>query len=132
MPDATPTNAAANVKFTLSERAARFGFCVRPSQTFTHPVHAKPRSHDDGVRNGPFMGGLGNPMFSRSIDGDFDRWQLEPGVHLHEALDPAFLAVQWVENGRTHLRKLRVGLGERDLDESHRQYQALFPVVFEH
>lgn len=117
---------------SLASRAGDFGFCIQPGQPFTQPVKAKPRSHDDGVQNGPLMGGLGNPMFSRSINGHFDRWQLEPGAHLHEALEPAFLAVRWIENGRSHLRKLRVGPGEQELDETQRQYQALFPMSIEH
>lgn len=134
-PDSTTT--ATEALASLATRAKAFGFSVRPGQRFAHPVTAKPRSHDDGVDNGPFMGGLGNPVFSRSVNGHFNRWQLEPGAHLHEDIESAFLAVRWVENGRPYSRKLRVGpqdeaLDEGALDDSHRQYQALFPVTFEH
>lgn len=80
---------------SLRERARQFGFCWLGEQRFSEAVTAKPRSHDDGARNGPFMGGLGNPLFSRSIDGHFDRWQLEPGVHLHENIESAFIALRW-------------------------------------
>lgn len=117
---------------SLAARAGDFGFCVRPGQGFPQAAKAKPRSHDDGIHNGPFMGGLGNPMFSRSINGQFDRWQLEPGAHLHEDLEPAYLAVRWLKNGRPYLRKLRVGPGEQELEDTQRQYQALFPMTFEH
>jgi hypothetical protein len=78
------------------------------------------------------MGGLGNPMFSRNIDGEFDRWQLEPGAHVHQSLEPAFLAVRWVENGQFFSRKLRVGQGASSLGEQDRGYRALFPAAFEH
>lgn len=116
----------------LRERAARFGFVIEPGQRFDEVAQAKPRSHEDGSRNGPFLGGLGNPMFSRSVDGHFDRWQLEPGVHLHEALEPAFIMVRWVQDGQQHSRKLQLGSGETQLREQDRRYSALFPLTFEH
>lgn len=131
----TPTDdKQPDIKETLQallQRATTYGFDVQPDQEFEQASKAKPRSHDDGPRNGPFMGGLGNPMFSRSIDGQFDRWQLEPGVHLHEAIEPAFLAVRWVENGEAYMLKLRVGNGKHDIPQTNRRYAALFPVVFE-
>lgn len=115
----------------LLTRASAFGFSLQPDQTFTGPMTAKPRSHDDGVGNGPFLGGLGNPMFSRSVDGHFDRWQLEPGSHVHEDIEPAFLAVRWRKNGRNYLRKLRVGPADQELNTSDRCFHALFPLSFE-
>ena len=116
---------------TLRDRAEKFGFCFHGQQAFEEPVKAKPRSHDDGTHNGPFMGGLGNPMFSRSIDGHFDRWQLEPGVHLHERIEPAFVAISWTQNGKNHFCKLQVGDSQAERPEKDRHYQALFPLAFE-
>ncbi|MEX1216735.1 GH116 family glycosyl-hydrolase [Saccharospirillum sp.] len=78
------------------------------------------------------MGGLGNPMFSRNIDGEFDRWQLEPGVHVQQALKPAFLAVRWVESGQAFSKKLKIGKEASALGEQDRYYRALFPLVFEY
>jgi uncharacterized protein (DUF608 family) len=71
-------------------------------------------------------------MFSRNIDGEFDRWQLEPGVHVQQSLEPAFLAVRWVDSGKAYSRKLRIGNESSALGEQDRDYRALFPVVFEH
>ena len=116
---------------SLRDRAKELGFSYQGEQGFQEAVTAKPRSHDDGTRNGPFMGGLGNPMFSRSIDGFFDRWQLEPGVHLHETIEPAFIAIHWVQQGKKHYRKLQIGSGKFQLEEHHRDYHALFPLAFE-
>lgn len=116
---------------TLRERAARYGFSFKPGHRFDEAARAKARSHDDGPRNGPFFGGLGNPMFSRSLDGHFDRWQLEPGVHFQQTLEPAFILVRWVKDGQKHIRKLQIGSGERELQEQDRSYHALFPLAFE-
>lgn len=111
--------------------AKRFGFEFLPNQSFSRPVTSKPRSHDDGHFNGPFLGGLGTANFSRSINGRFDRWQLQQGHHLHQHIDAAFLSVTWAQDGKRQYRRLAVGTGDNELPQACRHYAALFPLVFE-
>jgi uncharacterized protein (DUF608 family) len=70
-------------------------------------------------------------VFSRSLDGHFDRWQLEPGVHVHERIEAAFIMVRWVSDGHPHSRKLQIGCEPSQLRDQDRQYSALFPMAFE-
>ncbi len=55
----------------------------------------KPGSHDDGELCGLFLGGIGTPAFARSLDGQFSRWHLQNGYHIHQAIEQAFFSVRW-------------------------------------
>jgi len=113
-------------------RACRYGFGFSGQPRFREKATAKPRSHDDGPLNGPFLGGVGTANFSRSLDGRFDRWQLQQGMHLKQDVPAAFLAVAWRESGQRHYRRLVMGASEQELPWASLTYAALWPRVYEH
>lgn len=116
---------------TAFERARRHGFTRQGGVPCEQPARAKPRSHDDGPDNGPFLGGLGTAVFSRGLDGRFDRWQLQSGLHLHQPIDAAFFAIAWTRDGERHYKRLTLGEAEHELPATSQRYAALFPRVFE-
>jgi non-lysosomal glucosylceramidase len=97
---------------------------------FPSQFQPKPGSHDDGPLCGPFLGGMGCANFSRDVSGRFSRWQLQQGVHHHEALDPAFFMIRWKSGGQVQYRRLLVGTGGFRNDQY--GYAALFPFVHEY
>lgn len=113
------------------QRALRYGACYQGRPHFDRQARAKPRSHDDGPDNGPFLGGLGTANFSRGLDGRFNRWQLQQGTHLGQSLDAAFMALSWREGNERQYRRLWMGEAETDIPWESRTYAALWPCVHE-
>jgi len=74
--------------------------CIYPLPSHNNPYTAKPGSHDDGPVTNLFLGGIGAPAVSRSLDGDFSRWHLQTGYHVHQAIDSAFIGLRW-QTGKT-------------------------------
>lgn len=118
--------------FERFERAKRYGFRFRHDSEMHRPYRPKPGSHDDGLFNGPFLGGIGTASFSRDLHGQFSRWHLQQGVHSHQVIDSCFLFVSWSEGGQRFSRRLEIGEGDTRFRASEREYATLFPVCYEH
>ena len=114
----------------LSQRTPHGAIHLSRNPDFPSPFRPKPGSHDDGPLSGPFLGGMGCANFARDLSGRFSRWQLQQGVHHHEALDPAFFMVRWKAGGQVQYRRLLVGSGGFRKDQY--EYAALFPFVHEY
>jgi len=105
---------------------------------------AKRDSHDDGELSGLFLGGIGAPTMARDVDGRFRRWHLQPGYHVVQAIDAAFLSLRWNEgasNGSSEGRSHRIvergytrlaAAGPHAFDAGIRSVYSLFPVTHEH
>lgn len=89
--------------------AADVGFHAAgpPPAAFT----ARAGSHDDGPGHGMFLGPIGGPAFSRDLTGRFSRWHLQPGAHVVQDVDSAFLAVHWRDRDGDHLERLTSDFG---------------------
>jgi non-lysosomal glucosylceramidase len=98
---------------------------------------AKKDSHDDGERCGLFLGGIGAPVCSRNIDGMFDRWHLQTGYHVNQAIESAFFGVAWRfgdEDETSGYARLAATGPHAYIDETHqcsRIVYSLFPVIHE-
>jgi non-lysosomal glucosylceramidase len=96
------------------------------------PARARPRSHDHGPDCSFFLGGIGGPAFSRSLDGRFDRWQLEPGKLARVPIAAAGLAIRWRDGpGRPGFRRIETGRGPSRFAPNTRRIAALFPFQIE-
>jgi uncharacterized protein (DUF608 family) len=113
-----------------SQRTPHGAVHLTHNPDFPSMFRPKPGSHDDGPLCGPFLGGMGCANYARDLSGRFSRWQLQQGVHHHEALDPAFFMVRWKAEGQVQYRRLLVGSGGFRIDQH--QYAALFPFVYEY
>jgi non-lysosomal glucosylceramidase len=99
---------------------------------YPSPYTAKDGSHDDGALAGPYLGGIGTANFSRDLAGYFSGWQLQQGVHQHEAIEPAFFMLRWSTSGAQGFRGYRrLQLGEKGFSGADYRYAALFPLVYE-
>lgn len=77
------------------EYIAQNGFYHSNRNRSTAAFTPKPGSHNDGGLSGLFYGGIGAPAFSRSLDGVFNRWHLQPGYHAYREIRSAQLSVWW-------------------------------------
>lgn len=109
----------------MVDTARRYGFVASeiPPRRFS----AKLGSHDDGPEHGMFLGPVGGPAFSRDLYGRFSRWHLQPGMHVIQPLDPAFLAVRWTDPGSGKPRCVRL----RREDAASHEVAALHPLSHE-
>lgn len=96
---------------------------------YNPPYTAKNGSHDDGPLNGPFLGGIGTSNYSRDFTGMFSRWQLQQGIHHHEAIEPAFFMLRWKIADKIFYKRIRIG--DNNFHEGDMKYAALFPFVYE-
>lgn len=112
------------------ERARQHGFRFQHDDEIKS-FRPKLGAHDDGPFNGPFLGGLGTANFSRDLHGRFSRWHLQQGVHVHQRIGSAFLAVSWSRDGRRHARRIEIGRQPNAFAAGEREYATLFPVSYE-
>ena len=90
-----------------------------------NPYTARRGSHDDGKDTGLFLGGIGTAVCSRDLTGKFGRWHLQPGYHVRQIIDSAYLGLFWTDGTRQNYSRL---------DESwsgEREVHTLFPVTCE-
>ncbi|MCF7953631.1 MAG: hypothetical protein K9K78_06105, partial [Spirochaetales bacterium] len=97
--------------------------------TIKDPYTAKERSHDDGKETGLFLGGIGAPVCSRSLDGRFSRWHMQTGVHVQQPLDEAFIRIRWRAGDSRD--SMRLDQAEADSRNLERSVYSLFPVMHE-
>jgi uncharacterized protein (DUF608 family) len=72
-----------------------------------------------------FLGGIGAPVCSRNLLGEFDRWHLQPGHHVRQVIDSAFVGLYWKRDHNQGYSRLDASWkGEREV-------HSLFPVVQE-
>ena len=122
------------------EAARKYGFRYSPYSKI-NGYKAKPGSHDDGPLHGPFLGGIGTGTYSRDFFGNFSRWHMQPGFHLHQNVPQAKFLLRW-DNGTEKVCKY-VGIGKQSgwkgyspdttgFKMNERDYAVLFPDCYEY
>jgi non-lysosomal glucosylceramidase len=122
------------------ETAKKYGFRYN-SYSQINGYKAKHGSHDDGPFHGPFLGGIGTGTYSRDLVGNFSRWHMQPGFHVHQIVPQAKFLLRWDNEKEKACNYVGIGKQpgwneyvpvQKGFKESEREYAVLFPDCYEY